>query len=86
MKYKLEKGRHYALTIYYIGGSSSELAEISKCSLFDLTLSVSHAEVLMHDTRCPEGGSAQNWSDGLPKRITDNDIDRNGVFFYEKVL
>lgn len=55
LEYKLSKGRHYALTIYYIGAHKLDDQGESSCSVFDLTLSISHADGLMHGTRCPKG-------------------------------
>jgi len=86
MKYKLDKGRHYALTVYYIGGPKAGMGGSTECSLYDLTISVSHADGLMHETRCPEGGSSQTWGSGLPKTIRDSDLDRDGRYTFEQVL
>ena len=86
MKFKLEKGRHYALTVYYIGAQKQGMGRSSKCSLYDLTISISHAEGLMHETRCPNGESFPTWGTGLPSRITDRDLDRDGTYAFEQVL
>ena len=68
MKYKLDKGRHYALTVYYIGGPKAGMGGSTECSLYDLTISVSHADGLMHETRCLEGKFVIN----LGIRITED--------------
>lgn len=40
----------------------------------------------MHETRCPNKDGFQSWSSGLPNKITDKDIDRDGTYTFEKVL
>lgn len=83
VKFKLDKGRHYALTIYYIGSPKSGMTGITECSLYDMTLSISHNAGLLHETRCPSDKNTKSWNQGLPKRITENDLDRNGFYNFE---
>lgn len=40
----------------------------------------------MHETRCPSKDGFQTWSTGLPKRITDRDLERDGTYTFEQVL
>jgi hypothetical protein len=48
--FKLQKGRHYSLMVYYV---SSGEEEDEGCSTYDLTMSISHAAEIVHATRCP---------------------------------
>ena len=41
-EYKLTKGRHYTLTVYYVGGVQFDEDGHSQCSKFDMTISISH--------------------------------------------
>jgi hypothetical protein len=48
-----------------------------------MTISISHHEVLMHETRCPKGNEFLTWSNGLPKKISDRDLDNNGYYSFD---
>lgn len=85
-EYKLTKGRHYSLTIYYIGGPQYDYYGQPKCSVYDATISISHAEAMMHATRCPSTDDVPSLINDLPKKIEDHDLDRNGEYIYEKLL
>ena len=41
-EYRLSKGRKYTLTIYYIGGAMLDENGNTMCTLYDLTMSISH--------------------------------------------
>lgn len=81
--YKLQKGRHYSMMVYYI--SSGE--EDEGCSTYDLTISVSHAAEMVHATRCPANSNqVQSMLTELPKEITDKDLNHEGVYSFEKMV
>ena len=37
-------------------------------------------------SRCPKDDQTQSLLNGLPKKITDKDLDNNGEYIFEKVL
>jgi hypothetical protein len=41
-QYKLSKGHHYTLTVYYVGSPRQDEQGNTICSNYDLTLSISH--------------------------------------------
>jgi len=81
-EYKLAKGRHYALTVFYSGGSEAG----SRCALYDLTLSVSHLTRVTQETDCKAGKQYESLTHGLPHLITERDLDKDGAFVFDKVL
>ena len=92
-EYKVSKGRRYALTVYYVGGAKVDEDGHTKCSLYDLTMSISHKANMEHETRCAAiegklqpGDSIPSLLTGLPKEITDHDLDDAGEFNFDKVL
>lgn len=85
-EYKLTKGRHYALTVMYIGGPKLNDEGHSKCSVFDLTFSIVHESQLVEEVKCAAGNDIPALSAALPKKITDRDLDSHGEYSFEKVL
>jgi hypothetical protein len=85
-EYKLTKGRHYALTVMYIGGPKLNDEGHSKCSVFDLTFSIVHESQLVEEVKCAAGDDIPALSAALPKKITDRDLDSHGEYSFEKVL
>lgn len=85
-QYRLTKGRHYALTIYYQGSPVTDEAGKPACSFYDLTLSISRETQVMLATQCPVKDDTQTVAEGLPKRITDRDLDRDGTYTFDKML
>jgi len=85
-EYKLSKGRHYALTVYYVGGAQFDQDGHTECSRYDLTISVSHAAEMVSETRCPPGDEILSLATALPKEIGDKDLDAHGEWSFEKVL
>lgn len=62
LEYKLAKGRHYSLTIYYVGAFQMfDEDGHPTCSVYDLTLSISHVVQLVHDTRCSKDGKVPSF-------------------------
>ena len=49
-------------------------------------MSISHADGLMHGTRCPLGDEFKTWNNGLPSKITDRDLDSSGAYSFDQVL
>jgi hypothetical protein len=74
------------LTINYLGGAVIDEAGHQICELYDLTLSISHNAEMVLMSRCPKDDKTQSLLNGLPKRITDRDLDNNGEYIFEKVL
>ena len=85
-EYRLTKGRHYALTVMYIGGPKLNDEGHSKCSVFDLTFSIVHESQLVEEVKCAAGNDIPALSAALPKKITDRDLDSHGEYSFEKVL
>lgn len=85
-EYRLTKGRHYALTVMYIGGPKLNDEGHSKCSVFDLTFSIVHESQLVEEVKCVAGDDIPALSAALPKKITDRDLDSHGEYSFEKVL
>jgi len=54
-EYKLTKGRHYALTVYYVGGAEADEFGRSHCALYDLTMAISHITRVAAQTECRPG-------------------------------
>jgi len=86
MEYRLTKGRHYALTVMYIGGPKLNDEGHSKCSVFDLTFSIVHESQLVEEVKCAAGDDIPALSAALPKKITDRDLDSHGEYSFDKVL
>jgi hypothetical protein len=85
-EFKLTKGRHYALTVYYVGGGSGDENGISPCSVFDLTVSISHIAKVRQATTCSAGRPTESLGAGLAHVITDRELDGDGAFFFNKTL
>ena len=85
-EYRLTKGRHYALTVMYIGGPKLNDEGHSKCSVFDLTFSIVHESQLVEEVKCAAGDDIPTLSAALPKKITDRDLDSHGEYSFEQVL
>lgn len=85
-EYRLTKGRHYALTVMYIGGPKLNDEGHSKCSVFDLTFSIVHESQLVEEVKCVAGDDIPALSAALPKKITDRDLDSHGEYSFDKVL
>jgi hypothetical protein len=47
VQYRLSKGRKYTLTIYYIGGAKFDQSGHTECSLYDMTMSISHEAAMV---------------------------------------
>lgn len=56
-EYKLTKGRHYSLTVHYLGAAKTDEAGNQVCELYDLTLSISHNAEMVLMSRCPSKDS-----------------------------
>jgi uncharacterized protein YueI len=69
MSYKLQKGKHYSLTIYYIGGIDLDEHGKEICQTYDLSMAISHAHELMQQTRCTDKDESLSFTKGLPKSI-----------------
>jgi len=54
-EYKLTKGRHYALTVYYVGGSQSDEHGHTTCSRYDVTVSITHISKVLEESECKAG-------------------------------
>jgi hypothetical protein len=81
--YKLQKGRHYSMMVYYV--SSGEQDE--GCSTYDLTMSISHSAEIMHATRCPaKANEVESLLTALPKQIVDRDLNHEGQYTFEKMV
>ena len=80
-EYKLSKGKHYALAVYYVGGASAD-----HCSLYDLTLSISHSNQVAAEAKCEGDKAFDSMSSGLPRRITEDDLDREGSYSFDHLL
>jgi len=85
-EYRLTKGRHYALTVMYIGGPKLNDEGHSRCSVFDLTFSIVHQSQLVEEVKCAASDEILSMAAALPKKITDRDLDSNGEYSFEKVL
>lgn len=85
-EYKLTKGRHYSLTVYYVGGTQSDEHGRNLCALYDLTLSISHLAKIAEQAECRAGGQIESLAAGLSHVITDRDLDREGAYAFDKVL
>lgn len=81
--YKLQKGRHYSLMVYFISSGEQE----EGCSTYDLTMAISHTAEMVHATRCPANSNqVQSMLTELPKLITDKDLNHEGVYSFEKMV
>jgi len=86
MEYRLTKGRHYALTVMYIGGPKLNDEGHSRCSVFDLTFSIVHQSQLVEEVKCAANDEIPSMTAMLPKKITDRELDGHGEYTFEKVL
>ena len=57
-----------------------------KCSVYDMTLSVSHTADLIQETRCFDDQSTPSFVSGLPHSIGDRDLDNDGIYKFDKLL
>jgi len=87
-QYHLTKGHHYALTVYYVGLAKRDEQGRPTCSLYDLTMSITRETQVILGTQCAAKAKddAQTVVEGLPKKITDSDLDQDGTFTFEKLL
>ena len=78
-EYKLTKGRHYALIIYYIGGvEGDDFTGKTKCATYDVTMSIAHVPRILAETQCIKDKSDkmhESLKDGLKHVINDHDLD-----------
>lgn len=82
----LTKGRHYSLTVYYLGGAPVDQPGLSHCALYDVTLAISHLTKVKEETECRAGTHAEPLGSGLTHVITDRDLDGDGAYSFDKVL
>ena len=80
-EYKLTKGRHYSLTVFYVGGLEMEE---QGCTVYDLTLSISHIPKILEQTTCK--GERPSLKDALKHVITDRDLDHEGQYSFDKTV
>jgi len=85
-QYKLTKGRHYALTVYYLGEGSADERGHNHCAMYDLTLSIAHVSKVEADTECTAGRTVEALGIGLAHVISDRDLDSQGEYSFDKVL
>lgn len=59
-EYWLAKGRHYTLTVEYLGGSRAGAPDHahSPCSTYDLTLSIVHTPTALAEATCKADAKA----------------------------
>jgi hypothetical protein len=85
-EYRLSKGHHYALAVYYVGVAPRDEAGRPTCTFYDLSMSISRETQVVLATQCPEKDDIETVHDGLPKKIGDSDLDRDGAYTFEKLL
>lgn len=85
-QYRLVKGHHYALSIYYLGDTVRDEEGGAVCSFYDLSMSISRETAIILASQCPEKDDIETVHDGLPAKITDRDLDRDGIYSFEKLL
>jgi hypothetical protein len=85
-EYKLTKGRHYALTVYYVGGGGNDEHGVAPCSVYDLTVSISHVPKVHQATTCSSGRPTDSLGMGLTHVITDRELDGDGAYSFNKTL
>lgn len=85
-EYKLTKGRHYALTVFYLGEGSADERGRSHCALYDVTVSIAHLSKVEAETECVAGRTVETLGTGLAHVITDRDLDAHGAYSFDKVL
>lgn len=86
MTYSLSKGRHYTLTVFYLGTPEFKDDGTVKCSLYDATFSISHLPDLLKETRCSEKPNIESFMTHMPLEIRDRDLDGEGVYNFEQTL
>lgn len=86
LTYTLSKGRHYTLTVFYLGTPEFSDDGTVKCSLYDATLSIAHVPDLVQETRCSEKPHAENFITTLPHEINDRDLDGDGNYNFDQIL
>lgn len=84
--YHLVKGHHYTLTVQYIGSAVRDEEGNPTCSFYDLSMSISKNTGLLLATQCPVKDDIPTVHDGLPKTITDRDLDHDGLYNFTKYL
>jgi hypothetical protein len=82
----LSKGRHYSLAIYYVGSTPRDEEGEEMCSFYDLSMSISRETQIILGSQCPEKDTVPTVREGLPRRIGDSDLDRDGTYTFEKLL
>lgn len=89
-EYKLTKGRHYALTVLYLGGAPGNALGAVECATYDVTVSIAHVPKILEETTCKvvaKGKAAtESLSRGLTHVITDRQLDKDGLYSFDKVL
>jgi len=85
-EYKLSKGHHYSLMVYYVGAPLQDEEGHAICSNYDVTFSISHMSKVVSETKCPAEGEIPSMLTELPHSITDRDLDREGEYTFEKVV
>lgn len=87
VEYKLSKGHHYGLTVYYIGGPKLSNEGRAKCSVYDLSISISHQAAIIDETRCsPHDSNVKSMAEAMPVRITDKNLDSNGQYSFDRIM
>jgi hypothetical protein len=82
VEYKLTKGRHYALTVFYVGGLQ---ADEKGCTIYDLTMAISHIPKIREQTACSPD-LKDSLGAGLKHVITDRELDGDGKYSFGKTL
>ena len=85
-EYKLTKGRHYALTVYYIGGTEGDDSGHTKCGTYDVTVSIAHIPSILTESACRAGNKIESLHEGLTHVITDRELDQDGNFNFDKLM
>jgi len=86
LTYTLSKGRHYTLTVFYLGTPEFKDDGTVKCSLYDATLSISHIPDLVQSTRCSEKPNVESFLTKMPHEINDRDLDGDGNYVFDQLL
>jgi hypothetical protein len=84
-EYKLTAGRHYHLTVYYVGGGIQE-NEAARCGVYDVTFSISHISTVKGSATCDASKSVESLNAGLQHVITDKDLDHTGKYSFDKTM
>jgi len=84
--YKLAKGRHYSLSIFYTGGKRLDENGQQRCSVYDVIFQISHQARIALDSACPPKDDVLSFTSELPKKITDKDLDGHGIYNFHKLL